>query len=266
MGNYPLVIDSRTDANENCELILRWVGYPFVVYGQKRPSAFFWPCRDSARIWVGWLCNFTETVVLSYEHDPNPLYVGWQLNGITVIDPGFSQGNWPYGDPVPGLPSLTYVCPYQGFYHKIAITGSQGMDEVCLWAQVLYRPGDANPANPGPALDGPGMNVCIDGYRVIEPVRLQEEWRACLAEFAERLRRFEEIARINPGDPVERWLEGLDPVEGYKLVGMVETLGQLDPQRDEVLQSAIENELRGFVERLRQSDLMARAKAGRAES
>ncbi|CAN5258294.1 hypothetical protein BH20ACT5_BH20ACT5_07220 [soil metagenome] len=57
-------------------------------------------CRKG--IWVGSQCQQSQRIVLSYEHDPEPLYVGWSINGTTVLDPGYGTFTPPGGSPAPG--------------------------------------------------------------------------------------------------------------------------------------------------------------------
>jgi len=72
-------------------------------------------------IWVGERCEFKQHVVLSYEHDPEQLYVGWAINGSTVFDPGLSAGTRPEGDPVLGAAGLAMLWPYEGYGHKAIV-------------------------------------------------------------------------------------------------------------------------------------------------
>ena len=82
---HSLVEVSRTKSVTECYLITE--DYT------KHPAL----CRSG--IWVGWKCSFAETVLLSYEHDPEELYVGWLINGTMVIDPGYSAGTPPWRTP-----------------------------------------------------------------------------------------------------------------------------------------------------------------------
>ena len=66
----------------------------------------FHMCRKG--IWVGRRCQQRERIVLSYEHDPEVLYVGWSINGTTVLDPGYGTFTPPWGAPAPGTPDVTY--------------------------------------------------------------------------------------------------------------------------------------------------------------
>jgi hypothetical protein len=240
---HPLVVESTTEVDTGCTVVVEDYDCHPVL------------CRSG--IWVGQRCDFIETVVLSYEHDPDPLYAGWAINGTTLIDPGLSPGTPPWGYPVPGVSGVTYVCPYQGFYHKIALTGTAGMAEVCPWVQVLYRPSTALPTDP--AQLGPGRYVCIDAFRIVWPADKLAETRACILALIGRLQGLEEIAHVGPGDPVERWLEAGDPESAFRLGALVDAHEKLHSERDRGLKAAVETEIKGLVERFRQTDLLTKA-------
>src|SRR5262249_1463196 len=63
-------------------------------------------CRH--RIWVGLEEDFSETVTFAFEHGNANLYIGWAINGTTVVDPGLGNGTPPQGLPCPGAPSVTF--------------------------------------------------------------------------------------------------------------------------------------------------------------
>jgi hypothetical protein len=195
-------------------------------------------------VWVGLKREFFETYLLSYEHDPEELYVGWAVNGDTLIDPGYSAGTPPWGAPVPGVPGVSYTCPVAGLYHRISLAGTPGMEPQHLWVQVLYR----YPTEYGqPFHYGPGLWVDLVGYSIAWPADKLEEWRECLHRFWELIERYLEEARVGPGDPVERWLEGLRGEEAVRLKALVETLGDLQGDEDRELREAILGELRGIA-------------------
>jgi hypothetical protein len=130
------------------------------------------------------------------------------------------------------------------------------MDQVCPWIQVPYRPSTARPTDP--AQLGPGMYACVEGFRFTWPSEQLTEECACIHGLIQRLRGLAQIAHVNPGDPVERWLQAADPKTVLRLGAIVDALEKLDAQRDEGLKSAIEAELRLTIERFRQSDLLTR--------
>jgi hypothetical protein len=227
---HPLVELSRTRSVTDC--------YVEIENYEKHPVL----CRFG--VWVGWRCNFAETVLLAYEHDPEELYVGWQINGTTVIDPGYSAGTPPWGSPAPSAPSVTYRCPAGGLYHQLSLTSTPSHDQVCLWVQVLYRhPNEAN----APFHYGPAMSVCVRGWSVTWPAAKLAETRECLERFYNRLRQYVEIGHVGPGDPVERWLAGLEGDEAVRVKALVETLEQLDPREEPELRERITAELRAIV-------------------
>jgi hypothetical protein len=199
-------------------------------------------CREG--LWFGWRSLFQETVVLSYEHDPEDLYVGWQINGATVIDPGYSSGTPPFGWPSPGEPSVRYRCPEAGYFHRLALVSTAGEPPHCLNVQVLYR----TPTGPGaPPTFGPSMWVCLSGYEITWPAAKLEEYRKCMRRLRELLERYVKIAHVGPGDPVEHWLDHLEDDEALRVGGMIEALESLDPKADAQILEAIKTELTGLV-------------------
>ena len=198
-------------------------------------------CRSG--VWVGLEVTFTETVTLSYEHQEEPLYVGWAVNGVTVVDPGYSSGTPPWGAPCPGAASVTYRCPVDGLFHRISFTSTSGDPHECLWVQVLYRgPNDAG----NPPRYGPAMWVCLAGSEIDWPLWKLLEWEACLASFWERLRRYVEVAHVNPGDPVE-WLATLPGEEAVRLHAEVQALEKLDVQAQPELAKALRADAAGML-------------------
>jgi hypothetical protein len=198
-------------------------------------------CRRG--IWVGWQETFTETVTLAYEHTEDPFYVGWQINGTTVIDPGFSAGTPPWGAPCPGAPSVTYRCPVDGFFHEISLTSSSGDPTECVQVQVLYR-GPADQYKP--AHYGPSMYVCLSGSKIEWPADKVKAWESCLAALWAKLRQYVELAHVNPGDPVE-FLAGLPPALATRLQAGVETLEHLDGAAQPRLAKAIKDDVLGIL-------------------
>jgi hypothetical protein len=227
---HPLIELSRTRNVTNCYLVTE--NY------LKHPAL----CRFG--VWIGWKCEFAETVVLSYEHDPEELYVGWSINGTTVIDPGYSSGTPPWGAPAPGAPSVTYRCPVGGLFHRLSLTSTPGADQTCLWVQVLYRhPQDAG----APFHYGPATSVCVKGWGVTWPGKKLKETQDCLARFYELLHKYVEVAHVGPGDPVERWLEQLEGDDAMRVKALVETLEELAANAEPELAEAIKAELTAMV-------------------
>jgi len=196
-------------------------------------------------VWVGWKSEFTETVVLSYDHDPEELYVGWSINGTTVIDPGYSAGTPAWGAPAPGNPSVTYRCPVAGLYHRISLSSTPGDANQYLWVSVLYRhPNEAN----APFHVGPSHSVCLSGSEIAWPAAKLAETQACLARLYDILRRYVEVAHVGPGDPVESWLGELDGDEVARVDALLTTIEQLNRETDRLLFEAIRAELTGMVQ------------------
>jgi hypothetical protein len=202
-------------------------------------------CRSG--VWVGLRSEFTETVVLSYEHDPEELYVGWSINGSVVIDPGYSAGTPPWGAPAPSDPSITYRCPVGGQFHRLSLSSTPGSDQECLWVRVLYRhPNEAG----APFHEGPSLSTCLSGAEVKWPPAKVKAEQACLAHFRELLRRYVELPPpVGPPDPdpVERWLERLGGGEAARVRALVETLADLDPAEDPEVFEAIKADVASMV-------------------
>jgi hypothetical protein len=197
-------------------------------------------CRSG--VWMGWEKTFTETVILAYEHTEE-LYVGWSVNGVTVIDPGYGPiVNFP-GNPCPGLPSVSYICPVGGLFHQISFTSTSGDPYECLWAQVLYR---GNSEKYVPAHLGPSMEVCLAGSDIEWPAYLIQEEEACLARLWDLLKRYVEIAHVNPGDPVE-FLGGLPIEELIQLQAAVQTLENINAQEQPALASGLQESIVGIL-------------------
>ena len=190
-------------------------------------------------IWIGLENTFTETVTVSYEHTDD-LYVGWRINGVTVVDPGYSAGTPPWGSPVPGVPGVVYHCPVDGFFHRISFTSTSGMEEQCFYAQVLYRHGVAE-ANMAPHY-GPSICVCISGKEIEWPEDKLEAERRCLAAFFDKLRQYKLIAHVFPPDPVE-WLQRFQGQEAQILKAQVDTYVQVDHERQPALAKAVQSSI-----------------------
>lgn len=226
---HPLVELSRSRAVTNGWLEIRNYDYREL-------------CRQG--IWVGWRSIFQETVVVSYEHDPEELYVGWQINGTTVIDPGYSPGTPPFGSPAPGESTVRYRCPEGGYMHRLALISTAGEPEHCLYVQVLYRTPSGQYS---PPTFGPSMEVCLSGYEITWPADKLEEYRKCVHRLRDLLERYVQIAHVGPGDPVEEWLLSLEDDEALRVGGMIEALEQLDPKVDAQILDAVRTELTALI-------------------
>ena len=197
-------------------------------------------CRSG--IWIGLLKTFVETVKVAYEHTED-LYVGWAINGVTVVDPGYSNGTLPPGQPCPGAPSVLFNCPVDGFFHEISFTSTSGDPHECLAVQVLYRlPTDEYK----PAHQGPTVVICLAGSEIDWPANLLAAWEACLASLWSRISKIKLVAHVNPGDPVE-FLGTLSPEQGVLLQTGVQTLEQLDAAAQPELANAIRARLSGIL-------------------
>lgn len=202
-------------------------------------------CRSG--LWVGVENTFIETVTISYEHTGD-LYVGWRINGVTIVDPGYSSGTPPWGSPVPGVPGVIYKCPVDEFFHRISFTSTSGMETQCFYVQVLYRNGIAE-AGMAPH-SGPSLNVCISGREIEWPVNKLEEEATCLAALFEKLRRYKLIRKVFPPDPIE-WLRRFEGQEAQILKTMVDTYENVNTERQpmlsKMLEESIVNSLQGHA-------------------
>jgi len=223
-------------------------------------------CR--AGIWVGVRTEFSETIVLSYEHDAEELYVGWKLNGVSVIDPGYSSGTPPWGFSVPGASDVTYTCPVDDLFHRIQFRSTAGHQESCISVQVLTR----TPAEEfSPPELGPSTITCVAGYDLSWPSANLEAERRCLASLLERLRVYTKVKWVPPGDPPERWIELGRPEELKELLALFETLENLNSVEDEDIAKAVQSNLIRRIQTLRSpgrkspAPFPASGRRGRAE-
>jgi hypothetical protein len=209
-------------------------------------------CRSG--LWIGLRTDLVETVVLSYEHDtganPEPLYVGWAINGVTVSDPGYpgdlSPDSW-LGRPAPGAASVKYVTPVDDLFHRISLRSTGGVAKVCPNIQVLYRyPSEAG----APYHRGPSTTSCVTGCEVVWPHDKLEEERRCWRRLQDLVERFIEVVPVGPG-PVEQWLTRANDDDLRFIHAGFETLGNLHPERDAALDAALKARLAATITRLR---------------
>jgi hypothetical protein len=228
--SHPLVELSRTRSVTSTTLVV--VDYDAV------PKI----CRHGWWVWLR--KEFSETVVLSFEHDPEELYIGWAIGAATVIDPGYSPGTPPFGLPVPGHPSVTYRTPVDGFFHRISFTSTPAHEQECFWVQALYR----TPAEAGaPAHHGPTMLVCLSGSELTWPAQKLKEEKECLDRFRDLLSRYIEVAHVDPWDPIERWVRSLQGDDAVRVRAQLNALEHLDPTSEKELFEAIRSDLSGRV-------------------
>jgi hypothetical protein len=197
-------------------------------------------CRHG--VWVGWKETFSQTVMLAFEHVAHP-YVGWSVNGVTVIDPGYGPFTPPPGAPCPGVPSVLYSGPVGGLFHQISFTSSSGAPRACFWVQVIYREhGEQNL----PPREGPGMTLCVSGSDIEWPAFLVAEERACLRRWWDILRRYVEVADVGPLDPVE-FLTSLPAEELAMMQAAAETLEKINRDEQPTLSNALRDTVIGIL-------------------
>ncbi len=200
-------------------------------------------------IWVGCATDFIETVKLSYEHDPDPLYVGWALNGTIVSNPGFPPTIFPPGNPVPGAPDVLYMTPVDDLYHRISLTSTSGVPTRCIYVQVLYTTYD-DIVHGRPITYGPAKTVCLSGETIEWPASKIQEWLDCLRKFWEIIHKVLVNVHVNPGDPVEQWLARATPEQALRLKGYGEALQRLDPVHDAIVWRCLIVDLEALVKQL----------------
>jgi hypothetical protein len=197
-------------------------------------------------LWEGWQKLYTETVTLAYEHTVEE-YVGWQVNGLTIMAPGFSAGTPPWGAPLPGFPSVTYVCPVDGYYHEISFTSSVNDPVEEFWVQVLYRTSEEQQT----PTYGPGMWVTLSGQCIEWPWFLLAEMRACIQRLLEIINSIRatlgELEPVNPPDPVE-WAARFTPDEVRRVKAGVEIFQKLDEEKQPELANRIAVDVSGIVQ------------------
>jgi len=184
-------------------------------------------CRKG--IWVGRRCQQRERIVLSYEHDPEVLYVGWSINGTTVLDPGYGTFTPPWGAPAPGMPDVTYETGVDWFAHRIALSVEPGTPSRTVQLRVLYRhPDEASE----PAHLGPSRAVSLSGVALHWSAAKLEDERRCWNDLKNYLRRFVKVAHVGPGDPVERALEQVQDPEDMAMLASARVVAELDQNAD----------------------------------
>lgn len=178
---------------------------------------------------MGTTCLQSQRVVLSYGHDPEPLYVGWSINGSTVLDPGYGTFTPPWGAPAPGAPGVTYETGVDWLAHRIALSVGPGTEAHTVHVRVLHRgPSDAAE----PATLGPSRMVDLAGVATHWPASKLAEQARCWSRLLDLLRRYVEIPRWGPPDPWER-LPGLIRLpEDMRVLSAVFAVADLDDKAD----------------------------------
>lgn len=191
-------------------------------------------CRRG--VWVGMISTYRETVVLCFEHDPEPLNVFWSLqHGDQVLYPG--PGAQPSG-PVQGATGIRYSWPYRGLQHRIAFVSAPGAAPTQIHAKVLYQ----RPGSPAIHTDGPELAITVSGRSIAWPAHKLEEERECKHRWSDVLRRYVRWREPLPGETVT----GLDDIRGpraLELNAMLKELERLGPGTEDELVRGIEAEL-----------------------
>ena len=202
----------------------------------KHPRA----CRHG--VWIGWKETFSQTVTLAFEHTGHP-YVGWLINGIRVIDPGYGPFTQLPGDPCPGAPSVLYSCPVGGLFHQISFTSVAGAPQACFSVQAIYR---EHGQQYSPPRDGPTTSLCLSGSDIEWPAFLILQEQACLRRWKDILRRYVEVADVGPLDPVAL-LSSLPDEERTILQAAAEALEEIKPDQQPKLSNALRDTVVGIL-------------------
>jgi hypothetical protein len=205
-------------------------------------------CRRG--LWWGIRREYEERVVLSFEHAPDDLAVGWRINDADYFG---HPGTRPAGDPIPSAPGFRAVTPYEGRYHRLALICGPGTEGQCLWVQPVYTTID--PVS-GELKDGPRRAVCLSGYEMQWASHLLREEAQCIARFSGLV-----DERYNFRIPIGQWAGFLDGPAGplvTRLQGAIDVLDRLDGEADRDIIAAVRTEVESIVERLRYHAVMVR--------
>jgi hypothetical protein len=197
-------------------------------------------CRRG--LWVGRKELFVQTITLDYEHEGLELMVGWAVNGQVVVDPGYT-GTMLLPEPVPGLPTIVYQCPVQGHWHRITFICSSGQPEQCFSLQALFR---RRADNYQTVEDGPTVKVCVSGSMIEWPAHLIKEEATCLRHVWDVLKRYAEVAKVNPGDP-EQFLTAFPPSELRRMEASAQALDQIDEREHPELAKTLHENIVGTL-------------------
>jgi len=206
------------------------------------------PCRHG--YWIGRQEDYVQTVTLEAKIDPerHP-FIGFSVNGETVITPGKGPFTNPLttppgGQPCPGLPSVKFWCPVGNNHNQISFTSTSGDPRVCFWVQAFFLHHDEDPN--GPPHEGPWTSVCLEGFDIEWPAHLILEEQACLKRLSEILRRYSESAEVDPLDRVE-FLAGLPEQDLMLLQAAAQTLEEINAQDQPALADMLRESVVGIL-------------------
>jgi hypothetical protein len=210
-------------------------------------------------VWLGWQDNFTETVVMSYEHSADRYYTGWSLNGNDVVNPGLSSGTGPSGYPVPSDLNVSYVCPVDDEFHHLQLVSRPGSGDTVVTALPSYRSDDGPFPPAAPNYDfAARMGVAISGSFITWPADKLTEEHACLVNGRERLALHGQPHMVGPGDPVESWLQHLTGEDAVGFTAALDTADSLGPA-DRRLAEGIRKYLTNLIDRAKLAQHTTRA-------
>jgi hypothetical protein len=164
------------------------------------------------------------------------------VDGQMIVDPGYGDAML-FPAPCPGLPSVRYLCPVQGHWHRISLISTSGEPEQCLSLQALFRRRDDNYQK---IEDGPIVRVCVSGSVIQWPAHLVKEEASCLRHLWDVLKRYAEVAHVNPGDPVQ-FLSAFPASELRRLEASAQALEQIDEKEQPALSQALRESVVGTL-------------------
>ena len=94
--------------------------------------------------------------------------------------------------------------------------------------------------------DGPSIRVCVSGSVIQWPAHLIKEEASCLRHVWDVLKRYAEIAHVNPGDPVQ-FLGAFPVAELRRLEASAQTLERIDTQEQPALAQALRESIVGTL-------------------
>jgi hypothetical protein len=190
-------------------------------------------------VWVGTRTFFTERVVLSFEHDPDPLNVTWRLQDAeNPLNPPY---DFTPNGPVIGAPGIRYSWPVDHLQHRIALFTEPGAKPILVTAQVVYSP-EAG----GAVTNGPELALDMSGEVVSWPARQLLEEAECKKRWADLLSRYAKWHKPLPGEPVE-WIDQIQGSDARRVIAVTEALDSLDPASEGELVAAIQADLTRIV-------------------
>ncbi|HEX6500699.1 MAG TPA: hypothetical protein VF054_16955 [Micromonosporaceae bacterium] len=189
-------------------------------------------CRHG--VWIGLANYYSETVTISFEHDPDRLNVFWKLQNSEVLYPGPGA---PTSGPVPAAPGVRYIWPAEGRQHKISFVSAPGTKQTRVYAQVLYVREDGDEIEYGPSI-----TVRISGEADFWPPDKLEEEQRCQQHWHDLRTRYVRWREPRPGEPIMK-LHEVRGLAAVRLAAIADAVESLDEASDRELAQALRAEL-----------------------